>query len=228
MTHDSQASCSAAAVRRAPIRGVRFQCAFTPAGWKSRPAASRRTAYTLFELVVVVTLIVLMTSLAMPSMVGMFADARLDASSDMIRARMADARSMAMAQGRTFRFGFVPGTGKFQIAADDSPLWDTVQTSDPVEDIDHVRGELLQDVIFGTDASSISESSTSNPNGAWQVGGVFLSDGTGRASVNPDGTTVDDVTFYFGKSGFSPMAVQFRGLTGAVRAFDPTADGEQP
>jgi Tfp pilus assembly protein FimT len=178
--------------------------------------------------VIVVSLLLMITALAMPSLIGVFADARLDASSDMIRARMADARSMAMAQGRTFRFGFVPGTGKFQIAADDSPLWDTVQMSDPIEDDDHVRGELLQDVIFDTDANGIAGNSTPNPGSTWQLGGVFLSDGTGRAAVNPDGTTVDDVTFYFGKAGFSPMAVQFRGLTGNVRVFDPTADGEQP
>jgi hypothetical protein len=146
----------------------------------------------------------------------------------MIRARMADARSMAMVQGHAVRFGFAPGTGEFQIAADDSPLWGAVQTSAPIEDDEHVRGELLKDVIFGTDVGSISNATSATPGGNWQLGGIFLPDGTGRASVNPDGTTVDDVTFYFGRVGFSPMAVQFRGLTGSVRIFDPTADGEQP
>jgi Tfp pilus assembly protein FimT len=187
----------------------------------------RRTAFTLFEMVVVVALIVLIASLAIPSLTGSLSDARLEASADMIRARMADARSMAMVQGRAVRFGFAPGTGKFQIAADDSTLWGTVQTSDPVEDDDHVRGELLQDVIFSADIPSISNATSATASNNWQLGGIFLPDGTGRASVNPDGTTVDDVTFYFGKVGFTPMAVQFRGLTGAVRIFDPTADGEQ-
>jgi Tfp pilus assembly protein FimT len=213
MTHESRKTCSFA-----PARG---------AGCETRPTTSR-LGYTLFELIVVVTLIVLIGTLTLPSLTGVFADARLDASADMIRARMADARSMAMAQGRTFRFGFLPGSGKFQIAADDSPLWDAVDTSGPAESDDHLRGELLQDVIFGTDANAFAGVGTPNPGGAWQVGGIFISDGTGRASVNPDGTTVDDVTFFFGKAGFSPMAVQFRGLTGAVRIFDPTAEGEQP
>jgi len=177
-------------------------------------------------MIVVVTLVVVLSSLAMPSLMGSLADARLDASADMIRARMADARSMALSQGRAIRFGFAPGTGHFQIAADDSPLWGSVDSSGPVEDDDHVRGELLQDIIFGTSADSISNATGATPGGNWQLGGIFLPDGTGRASVNPDGTTVDDVTFYFGRMGFAPMRVQFRGLTGAVRIDDPTADGD--
>jgi Tfp pilus assembly protein FimT len=210
MTHNVLALCSLASARRVPVRGA------------------RRTAYTLFELLIVATLLVLIASLTVPSLIGALSDARLDASSDMIRARMADARSMAMEKGCAVRFGFSPGTGQFQIAADDSPLWGTFQTSDAVEDDEHMRGELLQDVIFGTDVNSISNATSATPSNNWQLGGIFLPDGTGRASVNPDGTTVDDVTFYFGRVGFSPMAVQFRGLTGAVRIFDPTADGEQP
>jgi type II secretory pathway pseudopilin PulG len=188
----------------------------------------RRPAHTLFELIVVLTLLVVISSLAMPSLIGALSGARLEASADLIRARMADARSMALSQGHAVRFGFAPGSGHFQIAADDSPLWGSVQTSGPVEDDDHVRGELLEDVIFGTDIGSISNATRATPASNWQLGGIFLPDGTGRASVNPDGTTVDDVTFYFGKVGFSPMRVQFRGLTGSVRIDDPTAEGEQP
>jgi len=142
MTHDSLTLCS--------FRGARCQRASEPARWKTCPTACR-TAYTLFEMMVVVALIVLIASLAIPSLTGALSDARLDASADMIRARMADARSMAMEKGCAVRFGFAPGTGQFQIAADDSTLWGTVQTSDPVEDDDHMRGELLQDVIFSTD-----------------------------------------------------------------------------
>src|SRR5881392_3491536 len=82
-----------------------------------------RRAYTLVEIAVVVALIVVIGALAIPAIMGTFVDARLSGSGDLIRARMADARSMAMEQGRPFRFGFLPGTGKFQVAADDSPLW---------------------------------------------------------------------------------------------------------
>ena len=198
------------------------------AGRGAAPRCRGRAAYTMMEIAVVVALIVVIGALTIPSIMGMFADARVNGSADIIRARMADARSMAMEQGRPIRFGFVSGSGKFQIAADDSPLWDTVQDSDPVEDDDHVRGELLLDVIFGTDMNSVSGSSSPTPGGAWQLGGVFLPEGNARALVNPDGTTVDDVTFYFGKAGLSPMAVQLRGLTGAVRIFDPTAEGDPP
>lgn len=198
------------------------------AGRGAAPRYRGRAAYTMMEIAVVVALIVVIGALTIPSIMGSFADARVNGSADIIRARMADARSMAMEQGRPFRFGFVSGSSKFQIAPDDSRLWDTVQDSEPVEDDEHIRGELLQDVIFGTDMNSISGSDTPTPGGTWQPGGVFLPEGTARAVVNPDGTTVDDVTFFFGKAGLSPMAVRLRGLTGAVRVFDPTAEGDQP
>jgi len=219
MTRASLTLCS--------TRGARFQrVTMTQARWKTCPTIGCRAAHTLFEMVVVVTLLLVISSLAIPSLIGSLAGARLDGSADIIRGRMADARSMAMVKGCAVRFGFAPGTGHFQIAANDSPLWGAVQTSGPVEDDDHMRGELLQDVIFSTDIPSIAQATSATPGSNWHLGGIFLPDGTGRASVNPDGTTVDDVTFYFGKVGFSPMGVQFRGLTGAVRIFDPAAEGE--
>jgi hypothetical protein len=166
-----------------------------------------------------------------PSLTALLTDARLDASGDLIRARMADARSMAMEQGRAIRFGFLPGTGQFQIAADDNDaLWSNVQESTPVEDDDHIRGVLLEEVLFSTDIGTLSNSAGGAPtsSGGWQTGGVFLANGEARPLTNPDGTTSDDLTFYFGKAGFAPMGIRLRGMTGMVRVFDPALEGDQP
>jgi len=197
-------------------------------GRRALVPGARRAGYTLLEIVMVVALLVVLTGLTLPSIDALFADGRLEAAGDMIRARMADARSMAMEQGKPFRFGYVPGSGKFQIAADDSSLWNSVSDVGTVDSDDQVAGELPQGILFGTDSGSISGGHPSS-SGSWQVGGVFLPDGTARGDNNADGTSNDDATFYYGNAGFSPMAVRLRGLTGIVRVFDPTApEGDHP
>jgi type II secretory pathway pseudopilin PulG len=170
------------------------------------------------ELVMVVGIMVTIAAIAVPNIAAMLGDARLDASADMIRARMADARSMATELNTPVRFGFISGTGRFQIAPDRSPAWDSSSHSGTIEDDDHITGELLEGVVFGTDPQGVSASG----GGSWQVGGIFMPDGSARAGVNPDGTTTDDVTFYFGEAGSPPLAVRVHGVIGTVRIFDPS------
>jgi len=193
-------------------------------GRRGPVSRTRRAGYTLLEIVIVLTLIVVVAALALPSFDSMFLDARTEGAGDMIRARMADARSMAMEHGTAYRFGFVPGTGKFQIAADDSPAWDIVQSSGHVEAEDHIVGELPEDIVFGTHPSTLG----AGGGGSWELGGVFLPTGEARGAMNPDGTTTDDVTFYYGPSGYAPHGVRLHGMTGTVRIFDPSTDGDQP
>jgi type II secretory pathway pseudopilin PulG len=191
------------------------------------PRVVRRAGYTLFELVVVVALVVLVASLSFPYFLTLMADARIEAAGDMIRARMADARSMALEQGRPYRFGFLPGTGKFQVAPDDSSDWDSVQDGEDERD-DLIRGQLPEGVIFVTDAGALRSGSAPGQGNGWQLGGVFLPEGGARGATNSDGTSSDDVTFYFGQSGIAPMGMRLRGLTGTLRVFDPDTEGDQP
>jgi hypothetical protein len=188
---------------------------------------SRRAGYTLMEMCAVAALLLIMAALALPAINCLMVDSRVDAAGDMIRARMADARSMAMEQNRPYRFGFVPGTGKFQIAPDDADSWNSVSDSGIVDKEDLLRGELPADVVFATDPSGLGDG-TPSPGSSWELGGVFLPSGEARGPLNPDGTSVDDVTFYFGKPGLAPHGVRLHGLTGIVRVFDPSAEGGQP
>ncbi len=200
-----------------------------PAGVRRARRAHRvrRPAYTLLEVCVVVCLVVIITAITIPSIRNMMLDARLTAAGDQIRARMADARSMAMEQGVAVRFGYLPGTGKFQIAPDDDPAWDSVQ--DGVADQDTLlRDQLPEGVIFVTDGSSLQGGSPPSQGNTWQVGGVFLPEGSARGANNNDGTTSDDVTFYFGRVGVAPTGIRVHGMTGSVRLFDPSTEGNSP
>jgi Tfp pilus assembly protein FimT len=164
-------------------------------------------------------LIVILASIGIPAIRSMMADSRQTAANDMVRARMADARSMAMEQGKAFRFAFVAGTGKFQVAADGDDSWNTVQDTGPIETDDMVRGELPEEIVFGSDKTPFGSGGSGPAQGAtWETGVIF----------QPDGSARDDVTFYFGKADASPMGIRVRGLTGAVRLFDPSTEDVRP
>jgi type II secretion system protein H len=198
----------------------------TPTGRRASTRA-RRAGYTLLEVSVVVAIMAVIAAIAIPSMLALMGDADVASSGDQIRARLADARSMAMETGKPVRFGFVPGTGKFQFAPDDSDAWNTVPNVKRAEQDDLRIGELADEVLFSMEMNSFNGSGPSS-SGSWTSVFVFLPEGGGRTPFNPDGTSNDDVTFYYGRAGYSPMAVEIRGLTGAVRVFDPAPEGGVP
>jgi len=186
---------------------------------------ARSAGYTLLEVSFVVAMMVLVAAIAVPSLINRMGESRVDASADMVRARLADARSMAIQLAKPVRFGFMPGTGHFQIAADDDPVWDSTTSTDPVDSDTLIRGDLLQDVVFGTDPGSISNSDTPSVATNWETGGVFLPEGGSRGPFNPDGTSNDDARFYFGRAGSAPLAVELRGITGVSRISDSAGEG---
>ncbi len=128
---------------------------------------------------------------------------------------MADARSMAMEQGKPFRFAYIPGTGQFQVAADDSTVWQSGSTQGaiPIDALDHVTGTLPKGVTFSSNGGFGAS--------GWTAGGIFMPDGSAHGGNNADGTTIDDVTFEYTMAGRQPRGVRLRGLTGSVRLFDP-------
>jgi|ERR1043166_1884891 prepilin-type N-terminal cleavage/methylation domain-containing protein len=181
-----------------------------------------RRGYTLLEISCVVAMIALLAGLAVPFVVRL-SEGHIDASADIVRARLADARSMAIDLNKPVRFGYIPGTGRFQVAPDDdNVLWDsTTVTGDNC-----IRGELLQDIVFGTDAASLQNSDSASDGGAWKTGCVFLPEGGLRGPTNPDGTYSDDGKFYFGRPGTAPLVVELHGITGTVKIYDPGDEGK--
>src|SRR5262245_17091932 len=83
----------------------------------------RRGGYTLFELVLVLALLVVAAALAFPLIEPMMAENDITAARDMVRARWAEMRGRAMAEGRAYRFAVTENTGKFRVAPDDDAYW---------------------------------------------------------------------------------------------------------
>jgi type II secretion system protein H len=161
---------------------------------------TRRSGYTLFELILVVAVMGIVAALAVPLIGTMYGDKKLTAAADMVRARWADARSRAAEEGRPYRFEVTPGTGKFRLVPHDDQTGGDATTSD---DAPPIEGELPGEVKFSTEGltSGSSGSTDSSSNGI-----VF----------RPNGTADADSTITFTAPGSRPLVLTLRATTGCV------------
>lgn len=171
----------------------------------------RRRGYTLIEIVLVLAVVVIAATLAIPYLDPMMDRAKVTAARDMVRARWAETRAHAMAEGRPYRFAVTENTGRFRIAPDDQVYWSGGTPDDAAKPL-IVEGQLPQGVVFATsDGAFADEASLPSAGPDWGiVVAIYLADGTAR----------DDAELWFGKAGSRPLGLHLRGLTGAVTALE--------
>jgi hypothetical protein len=170
-------------------------------------------------MLLVMALIVIALSLAVPSFEALLAGGRDVAARDLVRARWAEMRAKAMEEGRAYRFAVTENTGRFRVAPDDDAYW-SGKGADEFEDRPLIlEGELPEGVLFTTsDTAFAGIQDAPAPGPDWGVTiAVYLADGTAR----------DDAKVYFGKAGQRVLGLRLRGLTGAVSAMDPSSDREE-
>jgi type II secretory pathway pseudopilin PulG len=164
---------------------------------------ARRRGYTLMEICVVLAIIIIVAGISVPVVQFMLEDARSSAATDMIRGKAAETRANAMDSGRPWRFAYLPGTGVFQLAPDDSTDWEGSDAG-LVATLTLIRDELPIDIIFGGSPSDIQSGGASGD--GWQTIAVYTYDGSAR----------EDTITYYGKTGTPAMAMEVRALTGSV------------
>jgi prepilin-type N-terminal cleavage/methylation domain-containing protein len=169
-----------------------------------------RNGFTLLELMLVMVIIVVAASLSLPAMESMMADGRLKAARDMVRARWADIRGLAMREGRPYKFSVIQQTGKFRIEPEDINA--PSDTNDPATILED---ELPPTILFNNQSSGSNSGGASS--GGYECLVVYLENGTAR----------DDVQIMFGKEGTRPIGLQLRALTGAVTLIDKPEDSQQ-
>lgn len=158
------------------------------------------------EIILVLAIVVMVAAISVPLIGYLIGDSRLTAAGDVVRGKLAETRALAVEDSQPWRLAYLPNTGIFQLAPDDSPEWENTAT-DLVEKEGLVRDELPKDVVFALTHDDIMGQQQALPPGvAWQTIAIFM----------PDGSAQDDTTTYFGKAGVGPMRVQVRGLTGSV------------
>ena len=178
-----------------------------------------RPAYTLFELMLVLVLLILLAAIAYPSLDSLLATFRMNAAADMVRANWADARAYAMNEGQPYRFAIIPNKGNFRVAPDNPDYWSNntpPSAPDPNNPPLVVDDSLPKGVRFSTPDSLSTSFLNSGGDSSLPVGTVDPNSWTTIVTFLPDGTTKDDVEIIFTGGGVRPLDIKLRALTGAV------------
>jgi Tfp pilus assembly protein FimT len=169
----------------------------------------RRQAYTLFEVVVVLAVVVVIGALSLPVIHSMMSDHQVDAAADVVRTHWSQSRSHAISEGRPYRFAYQENSGKFRIAPDSPEFWDEsgASTDDSEDKAWILEAELPGKIQFGTakvgtDANATAAAGT----GSWTRVATFLADGTAK----------EDAEIGIARTGTQGMTIKLRGSTGSV------------
>ena len=167
-----------------------------------------RRGYTLLEMLLVLALIVILAALVVPSLQSAYAQYKLRASADTVRAAWANARSWAIDSGRPYRFDITPDKGNYRVVPADTGS-DSMGGADNT--VRTLEASLPDGINFEFGQGSSGPAAPSVPtmgggDGNWQTVATFLPDGTARENV--------EITIRAKK--IPPLVVRLRGLTGAV------------
>lgn len=195
-------------------------------------------AWTLLELLLVLALLVVITSLAMPILDGSFASLRLRRATDQVIAVWIRARTAAIESGRPHQFRFKADTGDYLVEPwprDEDPAAASPQGKDSSREfLLDLRNEdgtvILHDrlpegiVLTGGERKSRdSAQSESSPSVVESLAGDTRAPspyGTGWSApilFYPDGTTLD-ASLLLSNSRRQTQRATLRGLTGIGRA----------
>jgi Tfp pilus assembly protein FimT len=160
----------------------------------------RRGGFTILELCLVLAVIIVASAIAVPSITAMYADVKLTAASDLVRARWAEARARAVEDGMPYRFAVVPQSNRFRVEPDIA--------ENPEEPGVDARPLVLDDELPGGVEFAVGETDGEGGADGMQTIAVFL----------PDGTARSDVEIVFRAGGQRSLVLRLRSLTGAVSA----------
>jgi hypothetical protein len=218
---------------RAPAEYVCSSSLKPPASSLQPPASSLARGLTLFEMLLVLTLLVILGALSMPALDGAMANSRVRHGGDEVRAAWATARLNAMQTGQTHVFRCVWGSGQYHIEALDmlvpavegelEQLPDVaVLTDADVADDDWVENRITGGVRFAngqwTDAFGQIDTDLLRgvqPEGQWSMPIYFFADGT-----------TSDATLVIENDRGDRVRLTLRGLTGLSLAADAGLDEE--
>jgi len=172
-----------------------------------------RPAFTLFELLLVLAILIIFSALAYPSVNAFYGSHQMRRAADMVRTAWAEARAHAIDEARPYRFAIVPNMGNYRIAPHAPEYWssDPPPAPDPANPALILSEALPKGLRFSTGEALTPTGPSSLPAAqvpmdAWATKVIFL----------PDGTAKSDVEITFGAKGTRELNLRLRGLTGAV------------
>jgi len=176
----------------------------------------RRAGSSLFEVLLVMVILVIISAVSFPSLSSMYGSYKLNGAVDSVRSAWADARAHAIEEGRPYRFSVEPDGSAFRVAPDHPDYWsgNDGPADDPLGKGFVLAQSLVGGVRFSVNGDAPPASEAANDSleekpvtgGNWAQAVVFL----------PDGTAREDVKMVFQVRGCKPTSLQLRGLTGNV------------
>jgi Tfp pilus assembly protein FimT len=176
-----------------------------------------RTAMTLLELMLVVTIMVVVAALSIPAIQRTFARQALDKGADRVRDAMGQARIKAIRNGEEYAVYILPGGSYVGVAPLSQFQEQACRASQRNQNANQVLNSNLEDdllprgVIFvGSDIGQDSRSASVSADPGAGNGGVM------PILFYPDGTSQDAVVIVENEKR-NRLEVQLRGLTGTAK-----------
>lgn len=180
---------------------------------------TRRSAYTLFEVLLVVAVLVLLAGLSYPSLEGMYDSFRTTTAVDQVRGCWAKARSRAINEGQPYRFAILPDRGNYRLAPDTADHWSGNGAAAGMEEGGALPlvmdGALPKGVRFrlGPPSEGGSDGDSFLPPGT-----VDLSSWQSLVTFLPDGSARQNVEIVLDSANSRPIVLRLRALTGTATA----------
>jgi len=189
-----------------------------------------RSAFTILEMLLVMTVIVMAAGIIVASIDGMQEAYRLPRAADDLRGVLAGLRARAMDEATTFEFSFEPDSSKYKVRkaggdAGGSHGAPSEHDLDPTSRIEFDQDEIIGEHDLPAGLSLLqgrgdgSRTTASNQNGDQK--------NSQRMTLRfmPDGATTG-LAFILKDVGGGEVHFQVRGLTGAVKTARKGADGK--
>ena len=217
-------------------------------GSNPRARVAGRRGFTLLEMLVVLSLLGVMLSMAWPSMRRTLGKSQLREAAKQVRTQLATARLSAIESGQAQQFRFQPGTGRYMIIPLDAPVdapfnpdemepipssqvaTTTVRHSEP--DGSDCRPQVVQDlcggVVFGTPDVRQTYGVGGSPASQVPAPEVLPAAGETRQHADwsapiifyPNGRSADATVRLYGDRDFQ-VDVNLRGVMGTVEVAAP-------
>jgi prepilin-type N-terminal cleavage/methylation domain-containing protein len=159
----------------------------------------RRPGFSLIEIMVVIAVIVIIGAMVVPTLSNTERDLPIKSAGDTFRARLAEARGLAIENGQPIRFSLSPDGRKIRYAVDNDQFGATGD--------DNLGDELtLPKTVSARIINDDSGEATIDAAG-WTRVATFLPDGTCRETV---------VEVELNQPNTYSLVVRLRGLTGNV------------
>jgi Tfp pilus assembly protein FimT len=162
---------------------------------------------------VVLTIVLILGAVLIPTLAGYYGNTRQKAAADLIRSRVVEARAKAMEQGAWYRLAVNQDKTRIRLAPDNglggqdfSSLTAPAGTAGP-------DAKVVEDVLDNASAELIlDQGDTRTPDGEWLT----------VLTIGPEGICKENNTIISVKEAdFQPLLIQIRGIVGSAAIVAP-------